>query len=298
GEGIYFDISTFKDYGKLSRRTVEQAEDAVSRIDESVKKRNRGDFALWKSSKPGEPKWPSPWGEGRPGWHIEDTAITETEFGAQYDIHGGARDLIFPHHESEIAQMEAISAKKPLVNYWMHTGFLTINGQKMSKSLGNFITIHEFLEKHSKEVFRLFVLSSHYRSPIDYTEAAVKQAEENVRRLEEFHNKLMRLASPPPTPPLPAYRAGRLTKERGKEGEVEKSFYTHLDDDFNTPKALAALFDLVRDGNALLDEQKITTEDARQILDFLTQVNSISKIPRRDRRYKNQNPRNVRGSYL
>ncbi|MFY9457636.1 MAG: cysteine--tRNA ligase, partial [Candidatus Spechtbacterales bacterium] len=159
-EGIYFDISKFRDYGKLSRRTVEQAEDAVSRIDKSIKKRNKGDFALWKYEKAGEPKWPSPWGDGRPGWHIEDTAITETEFGAQYDIHGGARDLIFPHHESEIAQMETISAKVPLVNYWVHTGFLTVNGEKMSKSLGNFITIHEFLRERSKEALRLLVLSS------------------------------------------------------------------------------------------------------------------------------------------
>ncbi|HJN62425.1 MAG TPA: cysteine--tRNA ligase, partial [Candidatus Parcubacteria bacterium] len=135
-DGIYYDISKFRDYGKLSKRTVLQAEDAVSKIDEGKGKGNKGDFSLWKLSKPNEPKWKSPWGEGRPGWHIEDTAITEHFFGPQYDIHGGARDLIFPHHEAEIAQMEALSGKHPLAKHWLHSGFLTINGQKMSKSLG------------------------------------------------------------------------------------------------------------------------------------------------------------------
>ena len=210
-DGIYFDISKFKNYGKLSGRTSEQAEDAVSRIDESVEKRNKGDFAIWKISKPGEPKWKSPWGEGRPGWHIEDTAITETEFGAQYDIHGGARDLLFPHHESEIALMEALSRKSPLVNYWTHTGFLTVHGEKMSKSLGNFITIHEFLKMHAKETLRLFVLSSHYRSPIDYSEQAVSQAETNVKRLAEFYDKVAKLAQK-----SPAVRETKNEREKSK----------------------------------------------------------------------------------
>src|SRR3989344_9392375 len=168
GDGIYFDLSKLTDYGKLSGRTTEGAEDAVSRIDESINKRNKGDFALWKFSKPGEPKWKTELGEGRPGWHIEDTAITEKHFGPQYDIHGGARDLIFPHHEAEIAQMEGISGKKPMVRTWMHTGLLTINGEKMSKSLGNFITIRDFLEKQPARVLRFLMIKAHYRSPIDY----------------------------------------------------------------------------------------------------------------------------------
>src|SRR4030042_5837800 len=147
-DGIYYDISKFKNYGKLSGRTIIQAEDGVSRIDQAKNKKNKGDFCLWKKSKPGEPKWSSPWFEGRPGWHIEDTAITEKQFGPQYDIHGGAQDLIFPHHEAEIAQMEAISKKHPLVQYWLHTGFLRVEGQKMAKSLGNFITIRDFLKEN------------------------------------------------------------------------------------------------------------------------------------------------------
>src|SRR3989338_3896037 len=144
-DGIYYDISKFKNYGKLSGRTVQQAEDAISRIDENINKKNKGDFILWKISKPGEPKWTSPCGYGRPGWHIEDTAITEKIFGPQYDIHGGGEDLIIPHHEAEIAQMEAISGKKPLVKYWLHTSFLNVGGKKMSKSLGNFFTIRDIL---------------------------------------------------------------------------------------------------------------------------------------------------------
>ncbi|MEK7151527.1 MAG: cysteine--tRNA ligase, partial [Patescibacteria group bacterium] len=168
-EGYYFDLTQFTDYGRLSGRTTEAAEDATSRIDESSKKRNKGDFVLWRLSKPEEPGWDSPFGYGRPGWHIEDTAITEKNFGPQYDIHGGAHDLIFPHHEAEIAQMESISGQKPFVKYWAHSGFLTINGQKMSKSLGNFVTIRDVLEKYPPETLRLMFLMSHYRSPVDYT---------------------------------------------------------------------------------------------------------------------------------
>ena len=147
-DGYYFDLSKFKGYGKLSKRKYLEAEDSVTRIDESINKRNKGDFCLWKFSKKDEPFWESELGKGRPGWHIEDTAITEKFFGPQYDIHGGARDLIFPHHEAEIAQMESISGKKPLARYWIHTGFLNIQGSKMSKSLKNFITIREALKKY------------------------------------------------------------------------------------------------------------------------------------------------------
>ncbi len=265
-DGIYFDISKFKNYGKLSGRTSEQAEDAVSRIDESIKKRNKGDFALWKYSKLNEPSWENPWGAGRPGWHIEDTAITETEFGAQYDIHGGARDLMFPHHESEIAQMETISGKKPLANCWMHTGFLTVNGEKMSKSLGNFIAIHNFLKTHAKETLRLFILSSHYRSPIDYSEQAVSQAETNVKRLAEFYNKIGNLAQE-----IPA--AHGIKNER--EDSRFKSFWQELAHDFNTPKALAVVFQLIRNGNSRISENKLTPKEAGQILNFLDEVNKL-----------------------
>jgi len=178
GDGIYFEISTFKDYGKLSGRTEIKKDDAQTRIDQSDNKRGWNDFALWKFSKPGEPIWDATFeldgdtiaADGRPGWHIEDTAITEHFFGPQYDLHGGAVDLIFPHHEAEITQMESASGKVPFVRTWVHTGFLTIDDEKMSKSLGNFYTIREVIEKgYDPMAIRLFMLQSHYRAPINFT---------------------------------------------------------------------------------------------------------------------------------
>lgn len=169
-DGIYFEITTFPEYGKLSGRSEVKKDDARTRIDESENKRGWNDFCLWKFSKPHEPVWDAPFGAGRPGWHIEDTAITEHFFGPQYDIHGGAVDLIFPHHEAEITQMEAASGKAPLVKYWVHTGFLTIDSEKMSKSLNNFYTIREVIEKgYDPLAIRMLMLQSHYRSPINFT---------------------------------------------------------------------------------------------------------------------------------
>lgn len=265
GDGIYFDISKFKEYGKLSKRTSEQAQDAVSRIDESVQKRNKGDFALWKVSKPGEPAWPSPWGQGRPGWHIEDTAISEKYFGPQYDIHGGGIDLIFPHHEAEVTQMEAVSGKVPFVRYWMHTGFLTINGEKMSKSLGNFITIQEFYKKHSPRVLRLLFLKSHYRSPIDYSDILVEQTERELEKIDEFVDRLK----------------GKNLSKVGSElniQEFEARWKNSLDDDFNTPEALAVLFEVIKLGNGFLDQNLLSKKDTKRILEFFKRMDKILDI--------------------
>jgi cysteinyl-tRNA synthetase len=284
-DGIYYDISLFKEYGKLSGRTTQQAQDAVSRIDDSIKKRHRGDFALWKLAphprrKSGgagfsEPSWPSPWGQGRPGWHIEDTAITEKHFGAQYDIHGGARDLIFPHHEAEIAQMEGISGKKPLVRYWMHTGFLTMKGEKMSKSLGNFITIQDFLSKHSPRLLRFFVLKTHYRSPVDYSEELLLQAEQELQRIDEFVGKLKsKIQNPKST--LSSDRVPRVY--RGAKFPISKfktKFQKAMDDDMNTPKAVAVLFELIKKGNTLLSQFALNTDDAKDILALLKEIDAI-----------------------
>ncbi len=229
-DGYYYDIKKFKDYGKLSHRTALAAEDAVSRIDEGVEKRNRGDFCLWKISKPDEPSWDTELGGGRPGWHIEDTAITETIFGPQYDIHGGARDLIFPHHEAEIAQMESASGKKPMVKYWMHTGFLNVNGQKMSKSLKNFITVKNALEKYNYKTLRFFYLNSNYRSPINFTEKALEKSKNGLGRINDFIKK---------------------TKDNKKDDvslikKTEEKFIKAMDDDFDTVKALAVIFDFIK----------------------------------------------------
>ena len=264
-DGIYYDISKFEEYGKLSRRTALQAEDAVTRIDEGLDKRNKGDFCLWKFSKSDEPKWPSPWEPGRPGWHIEDTAITEKYFGPQYDIHGGARDLIFPHHEAEISQMEAISGKKPLVKYWLHTGFLTVGGQKMSKSLGNFITIRNFLKENPVRLTRFFIIKNHYRSPIDYSPKSILQAKKELERIDEFIEKLNNHKS-------------KSKKTDAMEKLVltaEKKFDEAMNEDFNTPKAIALIFELVNKGNSLLSKNEVDAKEAKKTLEYLRDIDKF-----------------------
>ncbi|MDD5433050.1 MAG: cysteine--tRNA ligase [Candidatus Pacebacteria bacterium] len=262
-DGIYYDVSKFKEYGKLSGRTAEAAEDGTSRIDEGIEKKNKADFCLWKISKEGEPTWPSPWGKGRPGWHIEDTAITEKYFGAQYDIHGGARDLIFPHHEAEIAQMEAISGKSPLVKYWMHTGFLTVDGQKMSKSLGNFTTIRDFRKENSPQVLRMFIFSSHYRSPIDLKDTAVNEAKTNVEKLQNLAAELQNINKNGKGLVFTAFN------------ELQDRFWQALEDDFNTPKAKAVLFEIVSLANEQIAKNELAINQAKKILNFLKEINKI-----------------------
>jgi cysteinyl-tRNA synthetase len=257
-DGIYYDISKFQNYGKLSKRTISQAEDAVSRIDETKNKRNKGDFCLWKFSKEGEPKWDSVWGKGRPGWHIEDTAIAEDNFGPQYDIHGGGGDLIFPHHEAEIAQMEAASGKSPMVNYWMHTGFLTIKGQKMSKSLGNFVTIKDFIKEHSPRLLRLIMIKGHYHSPLDYNEQTVNQGKRELEKLDDFTDKLEGIKA-----------GGKATLISKK---AEREFQAAMEDDFNTPRAIAAVFQLMNKANELISKNKLSQKDAKNILGFLEEA--------------------------
>ena len=222
-------------------------------------------FALWKFSKPREPKWKSPWGLGKPGWHIEDTAITEKFFGSQYDIHGGAKDLIFPHHEAEIAQMEAISSKSPLVKYWLHSGFLTVRSQKMAKSLGNFITIKDFLKKHSARLLRFLVIKNHYRSPIDYNENLLLQTERELERIDEFVEKIKKQKT-----------KGRNSIQKSKLlPEIKKDFVMAMEDDFNTPKAIATIFELINQGNSSIDENLLSQNEARDILEFLEKTDRV-----------------------
>lgn len=268
GDGIYFDLKKFPRYGRLAKRTSRSAEDAISRIDESVGKRNRGDFCLWKFSKPGEPTWNTPLGPGRPGWHIEDTAITHALLGPQYDIHGGAIDLIFPHHEAEIAQMETAYGKRPMAKYWMHSGFLNVGGEKMSKSLRNFITIRELLDTWPPEVFRFFVFSTHYRSLIDYDADLLAQAAASLERLKEF---LQRIQEAPVTTSKKPGNNAAVTRAR-------KAFVAGLDDDFDTPKALATMFTLVRTMNPLVEKGAISQKDSRAIRAFFTEANNLLGI--------------------
>jgi len=266
-DGIYYDISKFKEYGKLSKRTVLQAEDAVSRIDESKEKRNKGDFCLWKFSKEGEPVWPASFGRGRPGWHIEDTAITEKYFGPQYDIHGGAKDLIFPHHEAEIAQMEAISGKKPMVKYWLHLGFLTVNGRKMAKSFGNFISIKDFLKENPARLLRFLIIKTLYRSPINYKEKLLLQTKKELERIEEFIKKMQN-----------AKCKMQKNNSKFKISKFRKDFDLAMEDDFNTPKAVAVIFELINKGNSLIDKNKISFNDAKNILNLLKNFDEVLGI--------------------
>jgi cysteinyl-tRNA synthetase len=269
GDGIYFDVSTFKGYGKLSGRTTAAAEDALTRIDESVHKRNKADFVLWKFSKAGEPSWEAPFGKGRPGWHIEDTAITEKFFGSTYDVHGGALELIFPHHEAEIAEMESLSGVSPMARFWVHTGVLTIGGKKMSKSLGNFITIEDFLKSHSAATLRMLVFSSHYRSPLDYALALADEARERVSRIVSFVERLQ--GSHEGMEVVPELRT-----------HIEEA-WTAREDDFNTSLTLTHFFELITKANKRMDTHTLSRKDAQSMLDFAHSLNDIlSIIPLRE----------------
>jgi cysteinyl-tRNA synthetase len=254
-DGIYYEVSKFADYGKLSGRTDLQEEDAVSRVDENKEKRGWNDFCLWKLSKDGEPFWETELGKGRPGWHIEDTAITETFFGPQYDIHGGAVDLIFPHHEAEIAQMEAASGLKPMVRYWLHTGFLDIDSRKMSKSKGNFKTIREVLKDYDYKVLRFLFLGSHYRSAMDFSDPLLEKAKSSLERLEDYISNIdLNLDNPEESAVVYALKQ-----------EINKT----LDDDFDTPTALATIFEFIRKRNTQGKSGKYVYEYFKEINQFL-----------------------------
>jgi cysteinyl-tRNA synthetase len=235
-------------------------------VDESAVKRNQKDFALWKLRNAGEPFWEAPWGAGRPGWHIEDTAITETEFGPTYEMHGGALDLIFPHHEAEIAQMESISGLSPMVRYWLHTGFVTVGGQKMSKSLGNFISVRDLLSRYGWRVVRFLILRAHYRAPINFDARMLEQSASGLRRLEEF-----------------ASTVDSTHDDQTLEQAVaaaRRKIQAHLADDFNTPRALSALFEFVREANASARPGQRTAElpcELNSLFDFLPSSLSLDR---------------------
>jgi cysteinyl-tRNA synthetase len=259
GDGWYYDLSKFPDYGKLSGRTGLQADDAVSRIDDSEKKRNTGDFALWKLSKPGEPVWEdSELGAGRPGWHIEDTAITEHYFGPQYDLHGGGMDLKFPHHEAEIAQQEAASGKVPFVKYWMHAGFLQTDSKRMGKSMGNMTTLAQALERWPVPVIRFFLLSGHYRSPLEMNDASMTGSQAAVQRIAELLAKLE-------SAPVSAKDDSPLMQSAH---EAKHAVEEAMDDDFNSPAAFGAVFSLVASANKALAEGRIGAESKQAMQEF------------------------------
>ena len=248
--GVYFDVLKFKGYGSLSRQSVEQIR-AGARIEVDEKKKNPQDFALWKIGEEPGVTFDSPWGRGRPGWHIECSAMSTSRLGETLDIHGGARDLIFTHHENEIAQSEAATGK-PFVRLWMHTGFLTVNGEKMAKSLGNFVTIEDALKKFAPQDIRMLFALSHYASPIDFSEEAIVSAGSSLRTL---HSAISAAKSYP----LPA--SGSVGLHEAAH-QAERKFEECMDDDFDTPNALAALFALAKKTNAACSEGTAGKMDA------------------------------------
>jgi len=252
---VYFCVEKFPGYLKLSKRNLEEMQ-AGARIDVDERKRHPMDFALWKAAKPGEPFWSSPWGNGRPGWHIECSAMSMKLLGNTFDIHGGGKDLVFPHHENEIAQSEAASGQ-PFVRYWMHNGFVNINAEKMSKSLGNFFTIREVLDRYDSEVLRFFLLSAHYRSPIDFSDQNLADAEAGLDRIYSALALLNEALETPSAAEATAAPSGDASLElQDKVSTLQQRFREAMDDDFNTALAIAHLFDLIRTLNRVLAEKQ------------------------------------------
>jgi cysteinyl-tRNA synthetase len=253
---IYYAVEKFPGYGKLSGRGLEDML-AGARVDVNERKRNPLDFVLWKASKEGEPWWDSPWGHGRPGWHLECSVMSQRYLGDTFDIHGGGEDLIFPHHENEIAQSEAMTGK-PLARYWIHNGFVRVNSEKMSKSLGNFFTIRDILKQYRPEVLRLFLLASHYRSPVDFSDAALAEARQGMDR---FYSTLMALRERAADGHDPAAQGERPGKGRETIDQLRERFCEAMDDDFNTARAIGVLFDAVRLLNASLAGKIVPSPD-------------------------------------
>ena len=255
---VYYRVGKFAGYGKLSRRKIEDLQ-IGARIEVDEAKDDPLDFVLWKGVKPGEPSWQSPWGAGRPGWHIECSVMSNCCLGETFDIHGGGPDLVFPHHENEIAQSEAANGK-PYAASWMHAGAVRVDGEKMSKSLGNFFTIREVLQKYHPEVVRYLLVSSHYRSPINYAEDSLKEAK---GALERFYNALKGLPAVAPA---------------GGEAFVER-FAAAMDDDFNTPEACAVLFEMAREINRLRDGDAAAAAALAAQLRSLAEVLGVLQLP-------------------
>ncbi len=274
GGDVYFSVEQFPDYGKLSGQNIEELKSGA-RIEPGEKKKSPLDFALWKEAKPGEPYWESPWGKGRPGWHIECSTMSAKYLGLPFDIHGGGMDLRFPHHENEIAQAEAATGKD-FAKYWMHSGLLTVNGEKMSKSLGNMINIHELLKSWPAEVIRFFFTKTHYRRPPDFSEKALQIAEKGVNRIHRFKKRLEELSVDRSC----VIQKDKLSEEDTRFYEMvnqfQQDFEQAMNDDFNTPEAVAAMFSFMNQVNGFLEEHNtIDKELARFALDVFVKLAKI-----------------------
>ncbi len=262
---VYFSTKKFREYGKLSKQPLEDLE-AGARIDINETKRDVMDFALWKKQKPGEPAWESPWGMGRPGWHIECSAMANKYLGETIDLHSGGQDLIFPHHENEIAQSESANGK-PFANYWMHNGYININNQKMSKSLGNFFTVRDIREKYESEVIRFFMLSAHYRNPINFSDVLMEQAKSAVGRVYTCIENLEFL------------KQSASDDEADKDilkslDEFKKKYVAAMDDDLNTADAIAAIFDIVYLANTKIDD-KSSKQTIDSVIELIRELGAV-----------------------
>ena len=244
---VYFEVKKYKDYGKLSNQKIEELE-LGARIDVSEIKKNPVDFALWKKKKDGEPFWESPWGQGRPGWHIECSAMAKKYLGDTFDIHGGGQDLVFPHHENEIAQSKC-AYDGNFANYWLHNGFIQINGDKMSKSLGNFFLLREILEKFSGNVVRLFILSTHYRKPINFSFENMEDTKKALQNIVKSMNKFENIVEEYKNEKIESVKNSEFSQ---KIDEFDKKFEEAMDEDMNTPQALATIFDQIRETNKFI----------------------------------------------
>ncbi len=280
---VYFSVERFPEYGKLSKRNRDEMI-AGLRVEIDERKRSPLDFALWKSSKEGEPFWESPWGRGRPGWHIECTAMSIKHLGETFDIHGGGADLLFPHHENEIAQSEAYTGK-PFARYWIHNGFITIDKEKMSKSLGNFFTIKEVLKKFDAEVVRLFLLSTHYRSPIEFSDEQLRETEISLNRYYSTVIRIQEFLKKEFSNKDGLSEAGMALK--AYIASFKSNFEKAMDDDFNTALALGYIFELIRETNRFLDRNPFRIQDRElilKILDLFSEIGEIFNIFKKDPR--------------
>lgn len=272
-DGVYFSVESFEDYGKLSNFNLDELEENASeRIIVNGNKKSKADFALWKFKKGDEPSWETPWGEGRPGWHIECSAMSRKYLGDSIDIHCGGQDLVFPHHENEIAQSEAVTGK-PFVKYWLHNGFININNSKMSKSAGNFFTIRDIANKYGYDVIRFFILSSHYRSPINFSDELLegsKKALERIRNCVESIDFVLEK--------LKEESAENEYDLTGAAKKAKKGFIEAMEDDLNTADAISKIFDLVRKTNEALKDRKISKKQLTDAKDMIISLCDILGI--------------------
>ncbi len=268
---VFFEVAKFNEYGRLSKRNLEEMQ-AGARVDVDKRKRHPMDFALWKKAKEGEPKWPSPWSEGRPGWHIECSVMSVKYLGISFDIHAGGQDLIFPHHENEIAQTECATGKQPFVRYWLHNGFVTMSGDKMAKSVGNIVSLRDALKRYDPHVIRLLFLTTHYRSPIDFSEAKLKEAASSLERLNNLLGNIDRILDEKEDIVSKLDSKSDIEGLGGLVSTMGRQFVEAMDDDFNAPEGLSVLFKAARDINTYLAAHKKLSLDELDVLEDLKDI--------------------------